>query len=197
MAGSARERWSLTPAAFDGLLTSLGPDRDTAGSRYLEVRRNLVRLFEWRGCATPDEYADETLNRCAKRLSEGEQIRDLGTYAVGVARMLVREKSRDRIREPLPLDEAPEPRAAEPPPDVDNSRLECLRACLSEISPESRDLILNYYQGDKGDKIKKRKGLTRLLGVPSATLRMRAMRVRERLQLCLERCLGRRQGNSL
>src|SRR5690242_21066960 len=34
-------------------LDSLGPDRDAAGGRYLEIRRNLVRLFEWRGCSTP------------------------------------------------------------------------------------------------------------------------------------------------
>jgi DNA-directed RNA polymerase specialized sigma24 family protein len=187
---AARPKWSLTQEAFDGLLGSLGPDRDTAGGRYLEIRKNLVRLFEWRGCAMPDEYADETLNRCARKLGEGEEIRDLATYSIGVARMLFREMGRERVREARPLEEAPEPRTLPADPvDEGEVRADCLRRCLSQLSNENRDLILNYYQGEKGEKIKNRKGLTQLFGIPPNTLRMRALRVRERLQLCAEDCL--------
>jgi len=195
--GAARHKWSLTQEAFDGLLAKLGPDRDTAADRYLDIRRNLVRLFEWRGCSTPDDYADETINRCAKKIGEGEEIRDLATYSIGVARMLVREMGREYARA-LPLDAAPEPRVlpAEPKGGQE-ARVECLRGCLSQLSAENRDLILSYYQGDKGEKIKNRKGLTQLFGVPSNTLRMRALRVRERLQLCAETCLERQGGNCL
>jgi DNA-directed RNA polymerase specialized sigma24 family protein len=184
---------ALTPAAFEGLLNSLGPDRDTAGDRYLEIRGKLVRLFEWRGCASPDEYADETINRCAKKIGEGEEIRDAATYCMGIARMLLREMSRDRVREARPLEEAPEPRTMPPEPEDDSQiRLNCLRRCMEELTPENRDLILAYYQGEKSDKIKNRQGLTRLLGIPPSTLRMRALRVRERLQLCASNCLERR-----
>jgi hypothetical protein len=127
--GAARQKWSLTQEAFDGLLAALDSDRDTAADRYLEIRRNLVRLFEWRGCSTPDEYADETLNRCAKKIAEGEAIRDLPTYSIGVARMLLREITRERSRETLPLKDAPEPRTLPPePPGSEEGRLECLRA---------------------------------------------------------------------
>ena len=196
--GAARQKWSLTQEAFDSLLATLGPDRDTAADRYLEIRRNLVRLFEWRGCYTPDEYADETINRCAKKIGEGEEIRDLASYSIGVARMLVREMGRERAREALPLDAAPEPRILPPEPrDGQEARVLCLRRCLSQLSTENRDLILSYYQGDKGVKIKNRKGLTQLFGIPSNTLRMRALRVRERLQLCTENCLQRPGENCL
>ena len=196
MADAGRTKWSLTQAAFDRLLDSLGPDRDAAAGRYLEIRRNLVRLFEWRGCATPDEYADETLNRCARKVGDGDEIRDLATYSIGVARMLLREMSRDRSREARPLDEAPEPRTlpAEAP-DESAAHIECLRRCLAELSPANRDLILNYYQGEKGEKIKNRKSLTEMFGIPANTLRMRALRVRERLQLCAANCIGRPEGN--
>jgi len=195
-AGSiSRQKWTLTQDAFDRLLASLGPDRDTAADRYLEIRRNLVRLFEWRGCSTPDEYADETINRCAKKIGEGEDIRDVPTYCIGIARLVLREMSRDRAKEARPLEEAPEPRAASPEPESDpEGRVECLRRCLAQLSPETRDLILHYYQGDKGDKIRNRKGLRRLLGISSNTLRMRALRVRERLQLCAENCMQRPEG---
>jgi hypothetical protein len=72
---AVRQKWTLTQEAFDRLLDSLGSDRDAAGTRYLEIRRNLVRLFEWRGCPIPDEYVDETINRCARKICEGEEIR--------------------------------------------------------------------------------------------------------------------------
>jgi DNA-directed RNA polymerase specialized sigma24 family protein len=188
--GAARQKWTLTQEAFDRLLDSLDPDREAAGGRYLEIRRNLVRLFEWRGCSTPDEYADETINRCARKIGEGEEIRDVATYCIGIARMVLREMIRDQARQARPLEEVPEPRAVQTEPDSDpDGRMECLRRCVGQLSPDTRKLILHYYQGDKGDKIKNRKSLTALLGIPASTLRMRALRVRERLQTCAENCI--------
>jgi hypothetical protein len=49
---------------------------------------------EWRGCPTPDDYADETINRCARKITDGEEIRDVATYCIGVARMLLRDEPR-------------------------------------------------------------------------------------------------------
>src|SRR5262245_24602192 len=127
---STRRVWSLTQPAFDGLLALIGPDRVVAADRYLEIRRNLVRLFEWRGCTTPEEYADETINRCAKKIGDGEVIRDVATYCIGIARMLLLEMSRDPVRQARPLDEAPEPRVVVEEPDDDRGRrVECLRLC--------------------------------------------------------------------
>jgi hypothetical protein len=40
-------------------------------------------------------------------------------------------------------------------------------------------LIVLYYQGEKGEKIKNRKGLMQVFGVPAGTLRMRALRLRD------------------
>jgi len=197
MQNAAREKWTLTREAFDGFLAALGPDRDHAADRYLEIRRNLVRLFEWRGCPTPDDYADETINRCARKIGEGEQIRDVATYCIGVARMLLREMSRDRALGERSLDEGPEPQSPPHEPEDVEDRTECLRRCLGQLSTENRDLILAYYQGDKGDKIKNRKGLTQLFGLRSSTLRMRALRLRDTLQQCSENCLHRRRGFTL
>ena len=131
--------------------------------------------FEWRGCPTPDDYADETINRCARKISEGEEIQDVATYCIGVARMLLREMSRDRAIAARSLDEAPEPQSPpHEPAEEAEGRTECLRRCLGQLSAENRELILAYYQGDKGDKIRNRKGLTQLFGLRSSTLRMRA-----------------------
>jgi DNA-directed RNA polymerase specialized sigma24 family protein len=198
MRDAARQKWSLTQEAFDGLLASLGPDREAAAERYLEIRRNLVRLFEWRACAAPEEHADEALNRCARKIAEGEEIRDLSMYSIGVARMLLRELGRGRTGEPRPLDHVREPSVV-PPELHDNpeNRMECLRQCLGQLSVVNRDLILSYYQGDKGEKIRNRKRLLQLFSVPASTLRMRALRVREALQLCTEDCLQRQRETRL
>jgi DNA-directed RNA polymerase specialized sigma24 family protein len=190
---AARQIWSLTQQSFDGLLALLGPDRDVAAARYLEIRRNLLRLFEWRGCATPEEYADETLNRCARKIGDGEIIRDPATYCIGIARMLLFEMGRDRVMQARPLDEAPEPQVAPPESESDrDGREECLRSCLGQLPADLRALILSYYRGDKGDKIRNREGLTRRLGISPGTLRMRALRVRASLQLCAENCVQNR-----
>src|SRR5690349_8200731 len=191
-ADNSRHKWTLTQDAFDSLLAAISPDRHTAADRYLEIRRNLVRLFEWRGCSAPYEYADETLNRCAKRISEGDQIHDVATYSVGIARMLLREMNREQARAPRPLEGAPEPRAL--PAESENdmqARLDCLQRCLHQLTPESRDVILHYYQGNTGDKVRNRSRLTQVLGIAPGTLRMRALRIRERLQLCAENCMQR------
>jgi RNA polymerase sigma factor (sigma-70 family) len=179
--------------AFDGLLSSLGPDRDIAADQYLRIRRDLARLFQWRGCSTPDEYADEAINRCARKIAEGEEIRDVRTYSIGVARMLAREMGRERANKVVCLHEGPEPHA---PPEAESEpeiREECLRHCLAQLSPENRDLILNYYRDDKGEKIKIRKELMQRFGISASTLRMRALRIREKLQLSAEQYLQRRQ----
>src|SRR5215831_14757133 len=108
---ATRQKWSLTQTAFDNFLASLDSDRDIAADRYLRLRRDLVRLFEWRGCSTPDDYADEAINRCARKIQLGEEIRDVATYSIGVARMLLREMCRDRSRQACSLDETLEPSA--------------------------------------------------------------------------------------
>jgi DNA-directed RNA polymerase specialized sigma24 family protein len=192
MRENAHQKWSVTQEAFDALLESLSPDRDCAADRYLEIRRNLVRLFEWRGCSTPDEYADEAINRCARRIAEGEEVRDVATYCIGIGRMLFREMSRERLRTPVSPTQMPEPKRM---PEQHNEnvecRVECLRRCLAQLSPENRDLILTYYKGDKSEKINTRKELTQVFGVPGSTLRMRALRIRQALHGCAENCLRR------
>jgi DNA-directed RNA polymerase specialized sigma24 family protein len=187
---SPRRKWTLTQEAFDKLLAALGPDRERAGETYLEIRNNLVRFFEWRGCPLPEDHADETFNRLTKRIAGGEEILNPMSYCLGVARMLLLEINKDRAREQKALTEMTTSHAA--PDDADDgaqARIECLRACLETLPSNNRELIIQYYQGEKGAKIENRKRLVERLGIPVNTLRMRALRLRERLQSCVEDCL--------
>jgi DNA-directed RNA polymerase specialized sigma24 family protein len=185
---TARGKWILTQEAFDHLLRALDAERERAGEIYQETRSNLIRFFEWRGCPFPEDHADETINRVAKRISEGEEVREPAKYFFGVARLLFLEVQKKHARELHALSNLP----TAPPSanDSDQAPLDCLRQCLGGISPDQRDLITAYYQGDKSNKIKNRQILAEKLRVTIGTLRMRALRLREQLETCVENCLS-------
>lgn len=186
-----RQKWTLTQEAFDKLLLVLGGDRDSGGQKYLEIRTNLTRFFEWRGCSFPEDHADETINRVAKKVAEGEEILNPAGYVMGVARLLLLEIIKGRQREQSALAEIGNSSEVYVDSDDGESRLICLRKCLQSLSSDNRDLILQYYQGEKGEKIRNRKKLIDQLGIPVNTLRMRALRLRERLQACVEECVAK------
>ncbi len=189
----AKIKWQLTQEAFDKLLSALdGENREAAGEKYLRVRRNLVRFFEGRGFFDAETHADEVFNRTAKKLIESE-IQDVSQYVYGVARMLVLEihKQREkesRIAQQLPESEFPQ-QLADEQAEIER-KLGCLNKCLQELSAENQRIILEYYQGEKRDKIENRQRLAQSLGIPQNALRNRAVRLREKLEECILNCLN-------
>ena len=191
--GSPRRKgWGLTQEAFDRLLSHLDPDRERAGEKYEQLRLKLVKFFEWRGAPFPEEHADEALNRVTKRVAEGEAVRDFHSYSLGAARLVFLETLKEPDSHRTSLDSLP-PLPA-PPPESDDSRLrlECFEKCLRALPAESCELITQYYQEEKRAKIDHRKALAAQLGIPLNALRIRAHRIREKLEACLDDCL--RQG---
>src|SRR5215217_3607171 len=161
-----RQRWTLTQEAFDKLLLALGGDRDSGSQKYLEIRTNLTRFFEWRGCSFPEDHADETINRVAKKVAEGEEILNPAGYAIGVARLVLLEIIKGRQREQSALTEIGNAGEVYVDSDDDESRLTCLKNFLQTLSPDNRDLIVQYYQGEKSEKIQNRKKLMEKLAIP-------------------------------
>ena len=190
-ASNTSRKWILTPEAFDNLLAAFDPNRDSAAQKYLEIRSNLVRFFEWRGCPFPEDHADETFNRVARRIADGEEIQKPAGYVMGVARLLVLEiiKSLSRQREALGEYHQSYNEVADIPES--EARIDCLQKCLQRLSSDNRELIIQYYQGDKRAKIDNRRVLCERLGLAINSLRMRALRVREKLQVCVEECVER------
>jgi RNA polymerase sigma factor (sigma-70 family) len=193
--------WELSQGAFDRLLAQLDPDAHRAGEKYKTVQRSLSKFFECRGCATPFELADETLNRVARRLEEGETIYagEFASYAYGVARNVLREHARGPEPRLRSLEELPPP--AHPrfsPFEAEEEmlrrrtfehRLECLESCAATLPAEARLLILSYYEGDPSDRIDVRRRLAERMGIPLNTLRIRVHRIRRRLEKCVNNCL--------
>src|SRR5215813_10489090 len=122
----ARQKWTLTQDAFDRLLIAFGGNRESGSEKYLEIRGNLTRFFEWRGCSFPEDHADETINRIARKIEEGEQILNPQGYAMGVARLLLLEILKSRQREQSALNEISAAPDVYVEPENDEHRLECL-----------------------------------------------------------------------
>jgi DNA-directed RNA polymerase specialized sigma24 family protein len=188
-------RREVTAEMFGRLLSALDRDPDRAGEKYEELRRVLVRFFQWRGAPFPEEHADETFDRVSRKLGPDLEIANIGGYCYEVARLVCLEELKGRDSKAVSMDwitGRPFPPAAVERGDQ-TSRLTCLEDCLGALPQESRELILEYYRDDGRMRIDRRRALADRLGVPRETLANRAQRVRDRLEQCVSDCLGRRQ----
>ena len=199
---SSRDKDSdLTRAAFDKLLERLDSDRERAGEKYENVRRKLIKFFEWRGCPFPEDDADETVTRVAVKIDQGLDIRasDPYVYFHSVAQYVLKERWKEPGRDAIPFDSLlPSQHPAEDPVESmqeqetrqqQERRLECLNRCMEDLPPKGRELIGRYYDGEGGAKIENRKQLAQRLNIPMNALRIRAHRMRERLESCVTSCL--------
>ena len=192
---SPKEKWALTKEAFDRLLAWLAPDREQAGRKYEEIRSTLIKGFTKHGCRTPEDLADETVNRVAKKLPEIEPtyVGDPAPYFYAVAYNIYREYLRKPETVPLPQLNLPAP---VPSPDEAADEMEpvlrCLRRSIQHLNQRDRDVILQYYHGEKQLKIRTRKELALRLELSLPALRLLAQRVRKRLKKLILHCLEQR-----
>jgi DNA-directed RNA polymerase specialized sigma24 family protein len=183
------KEWVITQEAFDGLLAWLDADRDRAAQKYETVRTRLIKIFACRGCGEADDLADETINRVTAKLHEivGTYVGDPALYFYGVANKVYLEYLRRR-----PVVEAPPLRESS---DDIEAEYACLEKCMDQLPGESRRLVLEYYQEEKRAKIERRRKLAEELGIAVNALRIRAHRIRQQLQQCVQVCVE--QGSSI
>lgn len=162
-----------------------------------------MKYFECRGCIPSLELADETINRVARKLAEGAEIREDSflSYFYGVARNVFHEHLRSPDRNQPSVDllmphQHPSGNPIEPRDQHIEleAQLACLDACAERLLPETRKMILSYYEGKERARIENRRRLAEGLGVPMNSLRIRVHRVREKLEGCLVDCLAQSAG---
>ena len=196
-----RDELVLTPLAFNRLLRWLDNGVESHGDTYLDMRRRLVSYFDQRGRPSPDELADETLNRIARTLEENETItaNPPARYCYAVARFVLLEDLRRREHRHLRLDQSACPDGLvtnfettghdpEGTLALEERRLECVERCLKQLEPEQRELILDYYYADRREKIERRRALAARLGITMNALSIRACRIRGKLEACVGSC---------
>jgi DNA-directed RNA polymerase specialized sigma24 family protein len=193
---------STSPGAFRQFLHWLDDGTDSRGEKYLEMRRRLVAYFDRKNCVAPDDLADETLNRVARRLEE-EAGAITGTapaqYCYITAKFVFLEYLREGARSQTSLSEMS-------PGEADavlgaasvayvevqsKERLSaCLEDCLARLAPADRDLILDYYQGEQRSKIEGRRVLATRLHLSVNALSIKACRIRNKLEVCVRERSG-------
>ncbi len=177
---------TLTEESFEALLAWLEENREAAGRKYEAIRGGLIRMFASRGFSDAEDLADLTINRVIARLPDirNDYVGEPANYFHGVARKILLEAGR---RKEIPTDAAPPARLSHIINTSDE--YECLLKCLELLTLERRDLILDYYLYDKQDKIIHHKSLAQELGITESTLRVRAHRIREKLETCVAQCV--------
>lgn len=185
----------LSQEAFDKLLSALGPDRESAGAVYEELRQRLLRFFRWESCPQAEDCADEVLNRLASKLLEGERILNPVAYSGGIARLVLKETNRRQAREQqLPLAGPVDVASPAFVSNLEESQVEasktrqCFDRCFGELPSESRHMLLDYYRGEASGRIAIRQQMASRLEISLNSLRNRALRLREKLEACIGKC---------
>jgi FAD/FMN-containing dehydrogenase len=177
-------RWALTGQALDGLLARLDDDRERAAVRYEQLRSRLQALFGWWGAENAFELADRTIDRVAAKLQEGALVPapSLPAYLRGAARLVYYESLREAEREESAHRQAPT--LAEADLQAEET-LRALDGCLETVPTADRELILDYYSAAGGSNISARRSLAGRLAMSATALRIRAHRLRQRLEECV------------
>ncbi|MBO0722089.1 MAG: sigma-70 family RNA polymerase sigma factor [Blastocatellia bacterium] len=188
----------LTHAAFNRLLnwlsdqSDVSDDNDSGGRMYEEMRQKLISYFDRRNCRSPEDLADETLNRVAVKLDEKGNITNVtpAQFCYIKAREVLHEYWRRPDLKNLALEDMPAVAPQNDEEDEREGRMKCLERCLQNLKSRDRDLIIRYYYGEERVKIDNRQKLAQELGITCKALVVRALRIRKKLESCMERCLG-------
>jgi DNA-directed RNA polymerase specialized sigma24 family protein len=189
---SMKNKWTLTPDAFNRLLASLSPDREEAGREYEKIRRKLIRFFTKRGCPEPEDLTDETVNEVAKKLEFGtlEYSGEPLPYFIGVAKNIYHAYLR-RPRHEVIEEEYPGP-APLPDPEL---YLRCLEKCMATLSERNRNIVSRYHQDQGREKIRIRQLLADESGIGMNTLRIQVHRIIKTLRACFFDCIEKETAN--
>ena len=174
---------TLQQADFDRLLAWLDTNPERAGGLYESIRWRLIAVLASRGCRIPEELADETIDRVARRVADISEshVGDRAIYFLGVMNNVHHEYLR---RPPLP-----QLVLANEDTEVKEQTFLCLDNCLAKLSPHAREIIEQYYADEKRAKINLRKRIAARFGMKQSNLRLRALRIRAKLQTCIQQCM--------
>lgn len=191
------QKADIPPDSFEELLAWLNPDRELAGSIYVDLRDGLVRIFAWNRCNDPEGMADETFDRVARQIHRLRETFEGNPklFFYGVANNQIKEYHK-KVKSFVPIEDVDIAGSSPEEVDEDNTEMleECLQTCLQELSAEKRELVLAYYAKEKQAKIDHRTEIARQLGISVQTLRVRLCRIRTALEECIERRLEQQAG---
>jgi DNA-directed RNA polymerase specialized sigma24 family protein len=170
-------------------------------SRFLEIRRRLIVLFEGRirgnHSLVADDLADETIDRAIKKIAKGEDIDNIWNYLCGIASNLLKEEWRKVEKDGGAVDDLPPNQ--EPFEDYEKQeqqdeqsrekerRFRCLDECSALLKSEDRELYLWHIRLD-GHAKEERDAKAREMGITRNALNIRIARIRNFIEECCIDC---------
>ncbi len=185
-----KERYELGQKDFDALLGLFSANREEAGEKYEQVRRGLVRFFQFKGCSDPQSLTDETINRVAAKLGAYDPSKCSGpvSYFYGFASNILKEYRRNISRESA-LDEKQFIVSPLVPDEVENEpEMIKLRRCIEELEGNEKALVLEYYGRERQERIDTRRRICDRLNCSAAALYTRISRIKNSIRACIEAC---------
>ena len=186
-----KNSYELGQRQFDDLLSLFSGDRDEAGEKYEQIRRGLVRFFQFKGCSDPESLADETINRVASKANEFDPSKNIKpvTFFYGFASNILLENNR-RSRKDVGLDETKIHAAETVAEDsTDDAKNACLQRCLEQLPTDEKELIIKYYAREGRAKIELRQEMCERLNYTATALYTKIFRLKASLKGCIENCM--------
>ena len=181
-----RNRQNVSEEDFAHFLKYLSPDTEEAGRLYERLHKNLTRYCAILGDSDPETAATLTIDRAILKIVAGAVVPDVGKYCRGIARNVVRERSRVVQREISAFNEFIE--------DRNNSFTEemeriysIMKSCFEKLAVEDQQLLKEYCKDLKGRALSKhRDALAKSLGKTMVALRIQVQRLRNKLKGCVK-----------
>ncbi len=179
--------------SFKLLLEYLDSDESAAAEKYLTLYSKITKIITWKRFpeSEAEAIADVVIDRIAGKIKQGEEIQNINAYARTVLNYVLLEHGR-KNKEDAVGDDLPEI-AVLPETEIEpDLRITCLRKCMKEtvFGETDKRLIVGYYDREAGGKIKEsRKNLAEELGLTMNNLKVKASRLRGRLEKCINGCV--------
>jgi DNA-directed RNA polymerase specialized sigma24 family protein len=186
-----RGKKHFTQENLDLLLTRLHPNREQAGEEYVLLWNRLRLFFQARKCPIAEELADQTLTRVAKKLSPDQEIKNIRAFSMTVAKYIWLEylaNNKPHVSFDDPEASIPEPPIPPAPIIETGQENRCLEICLRKLSEEEAKLYVEYFIHDNRSNIDYRRKMASERMITQRALRLRIMRIRVKLEECLQAC---------
>jgi RNA polymerase sigma factor (sigma-70 family) len=169
--------------------------RQRALEGYRLLWNKIDYFLERRGCQDHEDGANETISRVSSLLQrEGEEIKSIQAFCLGVARLV----SYEYLRRQAKIEQLPDDYISNPPPHLatylaeeeqarSEEMFEYMRDCFSKLSLEEQELMRRYVGSGRDGRQK----MAEELGISLKALQERRIfSIRRRLRQSLEERLG-------
>ncbi len=174
---------------YPHLFRALGPDDDPdeANRRFLNLQQKLLGYFHLNGMSDPATDADDTFNRAEDKLAKGQNIPDIKRFCMGIAKNIVRERRRHKVREEsafLKLIDYSHDKTTE---SLVAKIMNLMKPCFEQLPEKDRNLLMSYCKVPSGvDPAEHRRQLAANLNLSISALRIRVTRLRRGLEDCVK-----------